>query len=136
MFTYWVIYYSGSLSVVILLCKYCNRGYLDKVDQSYHRKAGCWPISSSSLTMIKHWLLTSFKKAKSFIWECFSIQNFTYNSLETYLLDTNCNFFIYQQFLHCLCFLPPLFSVMVTYQEIKHGLTSQQVQKVTSAGRY
>ena len=47
-----------------------------------------------------------------------------------------CYFFIYQQFLYFLCFLPSLFSVMVTYQEIKHRLTSQQVQKVTSAGRY
>ena len=40
-----------------------------------------------------------FRKAKCFTTQCFSIQNFGYNSQEKSIFDTSCYFVIYQQFL-------------------------------------
>ena len=44
-----------------------------------------------------------FRKAKCFTRQCFSIQNFAYNTQEIYFFDTSCYFVIYQQFLRSYC---------------------------------
>jgi len=61
----------------------CYRGHLNKVDHAIILQDS-WLLAHQQLvTMFKYWLLTFFKKEKCFTRQCFSIQNFTYKTLET-----------------------------------------------------
>ena len=95
-------------------------------------KQESWLLADQQLvTMFKYWLLTFFKKEKCFSRQCFSIQNFTYKTLETIFAWLKLLFF----------HLPPISSltfmffasIIQSYGDL-WGNTGflQWVQKVTS----